>query len=355
MHTPTWSYLTHWGLFLFIFFTWMVWESVDWMAKTPLSSLRKLRPYRELIGAALIALVLAVVLLEFVGVYVAWIILPLAAWALVLILRPGQPDAKQIALFLIGTGLVITLVVELVVVKGDNGRQNTVFKFYLQAWTLFAAAGGAIVAWIIEALPKWRPNWRLVWQIPFAALVFGAALFTIMGGIAKMKDRWIPSAPHTLDGMAYMPYATYEWKDQVMNLDQDYRVILWMQENIPGSPVIVEANSGDLYRWYVRFTMYTGLPDVLGWDYHETQQRALLTSDWVHQRADEINSFYTTNDVSAALAFLKKYNVRYFVVGQLERITYPGVGLEKFPALSGKYWRPVYQDQDTIIYAVIQP
>lgn len=355
MHTPTWSYLTHWGLFLFIFFTWMIWESIDWMSKTPLSALRKLQPYRELIAGALIALVVAVGLLEFMGVYIAWITLPLAAWALVLILRPGQPDAKRIALFLIGTGLVITLVVELVVVKGDNGRQNTVFKFYLQAWTLFAAAGGAIVAWMIEALPKWRPNWRLTWQIPFTALVFGTALFTVMGGMAKMKDRWIPSAPHTLDGMAYMPYATYEWKNQVMDLSQDYRAILWMQENIQGSPVIIEANSGDLYRWYVRFTMYTGLPDVLGWDYHETQQRALLTSDWVHERADEINSFYMTNDVNAAFDFLKKYNVKYFVVGQLEGITYPGVGLEKFPALSGKYWRPVYQDQDTIIYAVNQP
>ena len=146
-----------------------------------------------------------------------------------------------------------------------------------------------------------------------------------------------------------------EWKDQVMDLSQDYRAILWMQANIPGSPVIIEANSGDYYRWYVRFTMYTGLPDVLGWGYHETQQRALLTSDWVYQRGDEINNFYTTNDVNEALAFLKKYNVKYFVLGQLERITYPGVGLEKFPALSGKYWRPVYQDRDTIIFAVNQP
>ncbi len=106
------------------------------MAKTPLSALRKLRPYRELIVGALIALVVAVLLLEYVDVYVAWIALPLAAWALVLILRPGQPDSKRIALFLIGTGLLITLVVELVVVKGDNGRQNTVFKFYLASLDL---------------------------------------------------------------------------------------------------------------------------------------------------------------------------------------------------------------------------
>jgi uncharacterized membrane protein len=118
--------------------------------------------------------------------------------------------------------------------------------------------------------------------------------------------------------------------------------------------VIVEANSRDLYRWYVRFTMYTGLPAVLGWDYHQTQQRALTSSEWIYQRRDEVDNFFTTTDVTEALAFIKKYEVKYFIVGQLERITYPGMGLEKFPALSGKSWSPVYQDRDTIIYAVNQ-
>ena len=36
-------------------------------------------------------------------------------------------------LFLIGTALLITIVVEVVVVVGDIGRQNTIFKFYLQS------------------------------------------------------------------------------------------------------------------------------------------------------------------------------------------------------------------------------
>ncbi len=109
--------------------------------------------------------------------------------------------------------------------------------------------------------------------------------------MAKMKDRWVPTAPHTLDGMAYMPYATYSEDypkvngttpvDQTgidMDLSQDYRAIRWMQDNIQGSPVIVEANSRNLYRWYSRFTIYTGLPGVVGWEWHEQQQRAIEPS-----------------------------------------------------------------------------
>lgn len=52
---------------------------------------------------------------------------------------------------------------------------------------------------------------------------------------------------------------------------------------------------------------------------------------------DEVGAFYTTADIQAALAFLRKYDVKYIVVGQLERNIYPVLegmpdGLSKFPA-----------------------
>ena len=43
--TPIWSYLTHWLVFLFIVVSWMAWETREWMASTPVSALRKLKPY----------------------------------------------------------------------------------------------------------------------------------------------------------------------------------------------------------------------------------------------------------------------------------------------------------------------
>jgi YYY domain-containing protein len=352
--TPTSSYLTHWGLFLFVIGSWMIWETRDWMARTPLSALRKLEPYRLAIQSAALLLLLVTGGMLWIGVHIAWLALPLAAWAGVLLFRPGLSEPKRVVLFLFGTGLLITMMVEVIVVVGDIGRMNTVFKFYLQVWTLFAVGAGAALGWLLQEIPAWTPRWRAAWQIPFVLLVATAAMFTLLGTTAKIKDRMEPRAPHTLDGMAFMEYASFYELGQVMDLSQDYAAIRWMQENVPGSPVIVEANSGRLYSWFSRFTIYTGLPGVLGWDNHQRQQRALLPPDWVNQRLVEINQFYLTTDEQAARAFLHKYDVRFIIVGQLERINYPGAGLEKFSAFDGYLWRMVYQDRDTEIYQVLE-
>ncbi|MBU2611831.1 MAG: hypothetical protein KJ606_12930, partial [Chloroflexi bacterium] len=105
------------------------------------------------------------------------------------------------------------------------------------------------------------------------------------------------------------------------------------------------------YRWGTRFTIYTGLPGVVGWNWHQRQQRALM-SNWVWERVAEIANFYTTTDPAAAQAFLKKYNVRYIIVGQLERAAYIGEGLLKFDWLNGQLWQEVYRDGQTVIYEV---
>ncbi len=370
-HTPFVSYITHWGLFLFVIISWMVWETRQWMANTPLASLRKLEKYSSLIILFVALVFLACLLLSIKipgietmsllskipigrGATMAWFILPLAAWAGVLLLRPGMPDAKRLVLFLVGTGLLITLMVEMVVVRGDIGRMNTVFKFYLQVWALFAVCSAAALGWLLEPVRRWLPAWRYTWRVAFGFLVFSAALFTLYGSMAKIKDRWVTSAPHTLDGMAYMPYATYDQSGMIMDLSQDYRAIRWMQENVQGSPVIVEANSPNLYRWYSRFTIYTGLPGVVGWEWQEQQQRALNSPAWVSKRLDDIEQFYTTVDTDVTKQFLNLYGVSYIIVGQLEEATYAGPGLEKFPAFNAILWNQVYHDENTTIYEVIK-
>jgi len=143
----------------------------------------------------------------------------------------------------------------------------------------------------------------------------------------------------------------------MMDLSQDYRAIRWMQDNVQGSPVIVEANCTE-YRWCTRFTIYTGLPGVVGWNWHQRQQRALIASNTIFDRVSAIGFFYTTKDIEVALAFLKKYQVKYIIVGQLERNIYPALnpmmdGLAKFEKYEGKYWKTVYYEADTTIYEVM--
>lgn len=352
-HTPLGSYLTHWGLFLFVITSWMVWETREWLANTPVSALNKLRAVRQYIIAILVLTVLLVAGLLVIGVSIAWLVLPMMLWSLLLILRPGQPDVKRAVLFMVGTGLTLTLAVELVALRGDIGRMNTVFKFYLQVWTLFAVSAAAGLMWLFPAVRKeWLSHWRIAWQTAFIILLVGTVLFPIAAGIDKITDRMTRSAPHTLDGMNYMQYSTYSDAGVDMDLSQDYRAIQWMQENVVGSPVIVEANAPE-YRWGTRYTIYTGLPGVVGWNWHQRQQRALTPSDWVTTRVEAVGNFYRSTDRQETINFLARYQVEYIIVGQLERAYYSGEGLDRFEAWSGDVWQEVYRDADTVIYQVL--
>ena len=352
-HTPLTAYFVHWGVFLFFIFTWMAWETRDWMANTPLASLRLLEPYRGVIFGVLVLLLVWIgILIYFLQVNLAVLVLPLALWAGILILRPGLPDVKRGVLFLVGTGLVLTLMVEVIVLEGDIGRMNTVFKFYLQVWTLFAISAAGAFGWLLAVVEDWSPNWRNSWAVAAIVLVAAAALYPLMGSYARMNDRMTESAPNTLDGMAYMEVSTYFDLDTEMDLSQDYGAIRWLQENAVGSPVIVEGNMVE-YHWGNRYTIYTGLPNVLGWNWHQRQQRAVVSSEQITDRLDEISDFYTTASAEDAAAFLRKYGVQYIIVGQLERALYPQEGFEKFERLNGTLWQEVYRDRDTVIYRVM--
>lgn len=352
-HSPLASYLTHWGLFFFVIISWFVWETREWMAATPVSSLLKLKKYAIYLQLLAILFVLVLILFSILGIKIAWVAVPLALWALVLIFRPDQPDVKRLVLFMIGTALALTLFVELFALHGDIGRMNTVFKFYYQAWTLLALGSAVALMWLIPAIVNhWGAKTSAFWQIGLAFLVFGALLYPITAAQDKIDDRMSATAPHTLDGSAYMASSVYSDQNVVFDLSQDYDGIKWMQQNILGSPVIVEGNTVE-YRWGNRYTINTGLPGVLGWNWHQRQQRGFLDIDSINNRSTEIPAFYNTTDVNQAVSFLKKYNVKYLVVGQLERAYYPGDGLLKFESYNGVYWKEVFREKETVIYEVL--
>jgi YYY domain-containing protein len=349
--TPLASYLTMWGVFLFILVSWMTWETREWMRVTPLSALGKLKPYQLLIEGGLVALVIAILALQFHGTSVGWIAIPVAAWAGILLLNPHLTDEKRFVLFLIGTAMFITIIVEVLVVRGDIGRQNTIFKFYMQAWLMLGAGAGAALAWTLPAFFKWLPGWRVFWQSMMIFLLSGAVLFTVTATSGKIRDRWIVEAPRTLDAMTFMNYAHYDDFGQRLDLSEDYRAIRWMQDNVQGSPVIVEANCPE-YRWCTRFTIYTGLPGVVGWNWHQRQQR-VFTSTQVQDRVNQVGDFYNTMEIESARNFLRIYGVKYIIVGQLERAAYTPGGLARFERYDGTYWRSVYRDGQTVIYEVM--
>jgi uncharacterized membrane protein len=154
--------------------------------------------------------------------------------------------------------------------------------------------------------------------------------------------------------MAFVESAVYYDLDTPLELGQDYLAIRWMQENVSGSPVIVEANQVE-YHWGTRYTVYTGLPGVVGWNWHQRQQRTLTPHDWVFSRVEDVNTFYETTDLDFVINFLERYQVSYIIVGQLEQAKYSPEGISKFYEESGSLWELVYQNQDTMIYKTLIP
>ena len=323
--TPIIDYLTVHGVFLFFMLAWMLWETRQWLAQTPLSALNRLRPHTGLIGALAMLWIALTVILVSLGYTVAIIVIPSLAWTALLILRPGMPLGKQVILALTSVGLALTFVVEVVVLQGDISRMNTVFKFYLQVWELFSVSAAAACVFVLLDLNQWRDSWRWLWSVLSILFIFAALLYPMVASMAKIRDRMTLTAPAALDGMLYMSFAQrYQELGETLSLSEDYDAIRWMQDNIEGSPVIVEANVPE-YRWGSRYTIYTGLPGVLGWRWHQSQQRISAPNSNVDQRLFDITSFYLTQSIEEALAFLERYNVAYIVVGGLERAYYAQV------------------------------
>jgi uncharacterized membrane protein len=70
--------------------------------------------------------------------------------------------------------------------------------------------------------------------------------------------------------MAFMRQAVYPDEHGPMELRWDYEAIRWLQAHVVGSPAIGEGVT-PFYRRGGRYSVYTGLPAVAGWDWHERQ------------------------------------------------------------------------------------
>jgi YYY domain-containing protein len=258
--------------------------------------------------------------------------------AYLVLVKRGLSLLQKVMWILFGVGLAITLFVDVFVLKGDAGRSNTVFRFYLQAWFLFGIAFSLALVEVLGFIQRWQPTARFVWSFAFGVLVLCAAAYPLTATEKKMTDRWpeIQNPPHSLDGSAFMlgdvvslNPAIYYDDNRPINLSRDSAAIQFMQDEIDGSPVFVEGHTPE-YRWGSRFAIHTGLPSVAGWSWHVRQHNSLLDGAIVERLIADVDGFYNTTDAQSARQFLDRHDVRYVVLGDLERAYYDPNGLPKF-------------------------
>ncbi len=345
------DYLTVWGFFLALAIIYLLSEwVVQARARQRPHWLDELLP---IIVAAAVVLMGAGLLLK---LHVWLVAVPLFALAGVLALGRDLPPTRRLALLLLCLALAITMGVEVVRQKDDIGRMNTVFKFYMQAWVLFGVATAfGLANWAARAM-TWRRDWRrLAWGVT-AVFFAGVMLYPVTAAPAKIRDRFSAEAsPRGLDGMAYMERAKYFDNNRDLRLDQDKDAILWLLRNVEGSPVILEAQTPE-YRWGSRFSIYTGLPTVQGWNWHQKQQRSVVPGTVIDRRVAHVREIYETTDLARARKLLNYYDVSYIIVGELERAYYNPAGLAKFDIWAQEgYLERVYAGGVVTIYRVSRP
>ena len=351
--TPLWAYLDIHGLFLYIIVSWMAIETFDWLSASQKNENGSLRQFiLPIIGiVALFSIVSAAIASR--GYPVVLIVIPMIIWAMLLFIRPEQPTEKRFILALVAIAVALSMMVEVIVLQGDIGRMNTVFKFYLQVWVLLAVSSGAAIVWVLPTIWRARRSLRGIWLSGLAILLILAGLYTLLATRAKMDDRWAPNAPRTLDGMTYMGYAERYENGVVFSLRPDYQALRWMQENIQGTPIVLEAHTIE-YQWGSRVTVYTGFPSVIGWNWHQRQQRP-EDSEEVWRRVTNVETIYNTTSIDEKRNLLRRYDVNLIMLGELERAYYDPAGLAVFDSMVDLgFLRVLYHRDGTVVYEVIQ-
>ena len=92
-------------------------------------------------------------------------------------------------------------------------------------------------------------------------MLASSLVYPVLGTKARVNDRF-GDTPVSLAGTAYMEQAVHQEEGRSLQLKWDLEAIRWLQDNVEGSPVILEAHHHQ-YHWTSRVAGYTGLPTVL--------------------------------------------------------------------------------------------
>jgi uncharacterized membrane protein len=239
----------------------------------------------------------------------------------------------------------ITAGCEILYIKDFYGhpleRQNTIFKFYYQAWILLSIGAPYLVYLIVHNTWEVPRKLRQFWFAMLVLLCCSCCIYPIFATYEKTNHFrseaqgglfYIP----TLNGISYIAYR-YPF---------EYEALMWIQENTDEDAIILEA-TGKPYSFFGRVATTTGRSTVLGWGNHEALWRD-QTWKSVMQRTDEIKQIYETVDKQLIRELLQKHKVNYIYVGRLEKETYNAEGLETF----GKYFTLVFENTFVKIYKI---
>ncbi len=310
------------------------------------------------------------------------------------------PALMVLAAVLVAAGTELFFVVDNLESLPDWYRMNTVFKFYDQGWVLLSIAGAALLSQALHdgstafVRPTRRQSGsaslvanppapggdregrlhhrrgeagitaRLEWSalvITITVLVVAASLlYPIFAISPRLHQRFTSHlGSGTLNAFDWMDYGQIANADgDTLSFAGDRAAIDWFNHEVAGSPVIAEA-SFEAYRGNSsRISNGTGLPTIIGWAApHEQQQR---DNNDLSIRVADVRRLYRSDNRLEKLDILRRYNVKYIVVGDVERKWLDGkgqpyattAGIAAFDAMVGTDAEIAFQSGGTTVYRV---
>ena len=250
--------------------------------------------------------------------------------------REGAKKADLFGVLLGISALGLIVIPEIVYVRDiyekEYARSNTMFKLTYQAFTMFGILlGYALIRLWMEKKHVIR---KVLTSAVFACFV-GCCFYTATAVHAWFGQVWDPSQYQGLDATAYLE----------TTFSEDAAAIRWLNDNVTGDPVVLEAN-GDSYSDYERVSAMTGLPTVLGWYVHEWLWRG--DTGALNERAQEVETIYTSTNQEEVKALLEKYQVEYIFVGAREREKYESLNESMLQSLGNV----VFSDEQSQTYVL---
>lgn len=261
------------------------------------------------------------------------------------------PDLYGLVLVLCAIGLIF--IPEFVYVRDiyekTAPRANTMFKLTYQAYIMF----GIMMAYILvfftvnrikrcngaDSTVMCKGLLRCPRLQSLTGIIAILVLISTCGYLENAITHWFTGFPkrnayQTLNATNYLETA----------ISDDAAAIRWLNDNVEGQPIILEA-SGDSYQDYDnRVSAMTGLPTVLGWYVHEWLWRNDLEEE--NQRKEDVQTIYTSSNADQIKSLIEKYKISYLFIGSCEYEKYGEINSELLASIGTVVFR---QSETTII------
>jgi uncharacterized membrane protein len=216
--------------------------------------------------------------------------------------------------------LAILILPEIIYLKdiygSDHARANTMFKFTFQGQTI-----GIIAAGITTGLLLGKLKGRYSQALPF--VIAAPLLMPLIYPNYWLKDRVANNPLHKLS-LSGLDFVAREAPGE-----EELMPIVRSLVLEPGQRIL-EAD-GNSYSYAARFSALTGQPTPLGWRNHQW----LWRGDWntVAALAGRVGEAYRAPNSQKACEMLKALSVRYVIIGDVERKTYPDLREDVFQSI----------------------